>query len=430
MDHSTCLKQLSDKGASPHLVSLVAAFLCERSMVVRVDNEFSGELPVNGGAPQGSILGPYLFCITSELLSKSRRGGGDGGEAVGAGAGRGGGEEEDDGLPSEDSTADLYPETDSSDGDWASGRAFPHFTRHQNPLDDTVRSIRYTTADMNRSLGDPDVPPPPPITKVYIDDFNIVESIPVRNSITHYTQRRPKSIVQAAQSQDLLEDISENAEEINMKVNPLKTQLLCISGDRATDVVSYIRLGDTEINSGVELKILGFIFGDRPDVSAQIDYLCGKFRKRLWSLRKVKSTGLCREDCLSFYTTYMRPVIEYTKATYHSMLNVSQRLVIEGLQKRVLKIVLGLGVHYQDALAASGLDTLTDRRKKSFKKLALKCSNDYRFQGTWFPLNGENGHDLRTGKIYREFFARSERLKNSPIFAMRRLLNCMEDKQS
>ena len=70
MDHWICLRSLREKGAHPHLVGLVAAFLFERKMTVRVGSEFSAPRTVNGGAAQGSLLGPYLFCIIGEILAE------------------------------------------------------------------------------------------------------------------------------------------------------------------------------------------------------------------------------------------------------------------------------------------------------------------------------------------------------------------------
>lgn len=419
MDHESCLKQLGKKGASKHLVSLVAAFLSGRTMVVKVGDSESSELCVNGGAPQGSILGPYLFCATSELLVPDPN-------VVNV-------RERADPAPDEEDASlneaepDLELSAVSSDEDWATGRDFPYFKRCTNPLDDSIRSVRFTTAELDRELGGPDLAPPPPLVKIYIDDFNIIERIPMKNALTHYSQNRPAMKVQAAQSQVFLDGTSEKAEAIKMKVNPGKTQLLCISGDHAAEVSSYISTGELEILSKAELKILGFVFGNRPDVSAQIESLCCKFRRKLWGLRRLNSIGLDKSDCIGFYTTYVRPIIEYTSPTYHSMLNAGQRSRIEKLQCRVMKIVEGLDVPYGEALINAGLESLGSRRAQAFSRFAIKTANDHRFQSRWFPLNEGNGHDLRHGKVYKEYFARTERLRNSPIFAMRRLLNKLEE---
>ena len=70
MDHHQCLKALSDHNASPATIALVSAFLCKRTMSVRVGNQYSDPRPVQGGSPQGSILGNYLFCLTTDALGE------------------------------------------------------------------------------------------------------------------------------------------------------------------------------------------------------------------------------------------------------------------------------------------------------------------------------------------------------------------------
>ena len=63
-----CLQAFKRKGASTTVIRLIATFLTNRCMSVRVGDEWSEELPVNGGCPQGSILGVFLFNMTTDDL--------------------------------------------------------------------------------------------------------------------------------------------------------------------------------------------------------------------------------------------------------------------------------------------------------------------------------------------------------------------------
>ena len=63
LDHEKCLKTFSNKGASTQILALLTAFLSGRKMTVRVGTESSQLRNVNAGAPQGSVLGCYLFNI-------------------------------------------------------------------------------------------------------------------------------------------------------------------------------------------------------------------------------------------------------------------------------------------------------------------------------------------------------------------------------
>ena len=63
-----CLLAFARKGASSQTLALLATFLSNRVMSVRVSDTWSAPLPVYGGVPQGSILGVMLFNIATDDL--------------------------------------------------------------------------------------------------------------------------------------------------------------------------------------------------------------------------------------------------------------------------------------------------------------------------------------------------------------------------
>ena len=68
LEHSACLRAL--KGASNQLIKLLASFLTNRQMTVKVDGKNSKLRNVNAGAPQGSVLGTYIFNIGTDDLEE------------------------------------------------------------------------------------------------------------------------------------------------------------------------------------------------------------------------------------------------------------------------------------------------------------------------------------------------------------------------
>ena len=93
LSYKHCLEALRKKGASSEVISLVATFLTNRRMRVKVDNHWSEEREVYGGGPQGSILGVILFNLTTEDLEEGSQV--HQGDLMGGETGTGGKEPED-----------------------------------------------------------------------------------------------------------------------------------------------------------------------------------------------------------------------------------------------------------------------------------------------------------------------------------------------
>ena len=70
LEHGAVLRAFKRAGASSQILSVLASFLIGRSMKVRVGSEWSSCRKVNVGAPQGSVLGTYIFNVGTDTLEQ------------------------------------------------------------------------------------------------------------------------------------------------------------------------------------------------------------------------------------------------------------------------------------------------------------------------------------------------------------------------
>ena len=141
-----------------------------------------------------------------------------------------------------------------------------------------------------------------------------------------------------------------------------------------------------------------------------------------WAIRNLKKANIRTQSLVIIYCSLIRSAIEYAAPVYAHFLTGEQSQALERLQMQSLKTIFGFKHSYDHCLRLSGLQKLETRREKLVLKFAQKLAGNPMWNH-WFPLQPECPHNLRRTRTYREEFASKERLKNSPIFAMRRLLN-------
>ena len=111
---------------------------------------------------------------------------------------------------------------------------------------------------------------------------------------------------------------------------------------------------------------------------------------------------------------------------WHSTLTADMSHDIECVQKLCLKIILGQKYSsYDNALEATGLDKLSDRREEKCLKFGLK-NLLHPTHSKMFPVNPQtldNPHNTRNGEHFTVNWARTESYRTSTIPYIQRLLN-------
>ena len=245
MNHNSCLDALNKLGADPADIELVAAFLSGRTMSVKVGESMSVPRKAPGGSPQGSILGNFLFCAsTNDFITNNQTTNSNEPEPILH-------EHEENRVSEQSSDGSTY----CSDEDY--GPNFRFFRKKQtNHLDDTEISFRYSQAQLDNELGVPEKWESIPAKKIaYIDDINIVEKVRHCDALSEISVIKQTVLAHTHQSEEIFKGISSLASEINMRVNEDKTQILCVSAAKNSSVKSYINAQTRRIKSNEELKM-------------------------------------------------------------------------------------------------------------------------------------------------------------------------------
>ena len=432
MDHEACLKALREANVEEKVVNVVHAFLYNRKMAVHVHGTVSETCHAPGGSPQGSVLGSYLFCATTDRLSRVEHEDNstinfeDNGHDTTVDAH----ESSFDSVPSPiappmNHFVPIWDDISASDSDDDGCINFGVRGSNRRLLDSTVDSVRASQTVLDQFHDDQEWARPKPTVKAYIDDYNVIEQVRASTALCHISSGKTTYKVHAPGSEKVFSVTKKKSGDIGMIVNDKKTQMLCIH-PKGDQMKTYIRAGEDLIESEATLKILGFTFGSTPDLTKNTESLTSSFNRKLWGLQYLKGAGMKQQDLLATYKSVVRPTAEFDACSFHSMLSQEQSTAIERLQGRAMKIVFGDHVSYRTVVESGHIELLHDRREALVKNFALKAAKNERFE-SWFPENQEIGHDLRRRERYYIPRLRTERAKKSPIIHMRRLLNEIEN---
>ena len=126
---------------------------------------------------------------------------------------------------------------------------------------------------------------------------------------------------------------------------------------------------------------------------------------------------------MTIYTTYIRSMLEQFCTLLHSSLTQENSEDLERVQKSAMRIILGDDyTTYDNALEKLMLAKLSDRREKLSLKFSKNCAKN-ELTKELFPLNS-----VRSKEKYRVAHANTDRLKDSALPYLQRLLNKDEKK--
>ena len=256
-----------------------------------------------------------------------------------------------------------------------------------------------------------------------MDDTTSIERVDKRLTTKHFTTTTTQEHVPAPGTQLFLNAVVDKTEEIGMRVNCLKTQVLCVSPDNGCHSTAMINAGGIPIESTSSIKLLGFILDSNGGMSGQVGQIKKKFRGKFWSLLHLRSARISGRALFKIYVTFVRPTLECSCVVFHFQLTKTQSAELEALQKLVCRLCFGFNVPYSVALSNKNIETLWQLRENAIRRFAMKSRLNGRFGDRWFIPRDPLQTNLRNRKPYKETKARTEQYYRSPLLYMQRTVN-------
>ena len=363
MEYSKCIEQLRHLGAMEGSVLLVRAFLEDRRMTITIGGHGAEPVGIQRGSPQGSVLGCLLYCATTQNLTKGLRGN-------------------------------------------QAGFAAP---------------VRILEAQPTQ----PFEPPPDHLAAfMYVDDTMLVDRVETSAASLHITTAVTKAHLEGLELEEDFRKLNLRAEEINMKINENKTQLLVIgppSGHQYSG--SLVGPAGADIVGVESLKLVGFTFGCKPGAAAHVWAIEERFRRKVWMLYHLRDSGFKGRQLYRLYCCYIRVIIEYCSVVYHPMLTGGQEEDLERMHRLAVKICFGFDAPTDAVMQTQGIESLRARRTRRCDVFLRKAIKSPRFGPAWFPKRRGEQRDLRRRREIQESRSLTWRRFNSPLEYLRRRAN-------
>ena len=225
--------------------------------------------------------------------------------------------------------------------------------------------------------------------------------------------------------QETLQRVSEWTKMNNMKINPKKCAVLNYKFNMKPVTLPPLSIDDTRLNIVNSVSLLGAKLSDDLKWTLNTQNIITKCSAKLYMLSKLKAFKVSRQDLVKIWTTFIRPITEYVAPLWHSSLTIIEKVKIERLQKRAIRIIMGVDYPgYNNALEMLNLPSLKNRREE----LAMKFSKSILKSTKHRKLLPEHRNNVRTmrGNICNQLVAQkcnTLRYYRSAIPYCTRLLN-------
>ena len=150
-----------------------------------------------------------------------------------------------------------------------------------------------------------------------------------------------------------------------------------------------------------------------------------KANGRLQMLKLLKKFHMPVADLVKVYVGYVRPSLEHAAPVWHSSITIKQQDMIERIQKRAMKIILGQNYDtYASSLTICDLDTLAERRRHLCITFIDSLMSSDKFREWLPPSRGDTTcYQLRSAAKLGTLRCRTKRYQDSAIPYFSKLYN-------
>ena len=258
----------------------------------------------------------------------------------------------------------------------------------------------------------------------YVDDTTIFQAVNMNTAIRHVSAGPTTETLRPVHLEVGMANLATRAEDIGMRVNVGKTQLLCISPLNGCTTSAAIKPCSSNgwAESGDRMKLVGFTFGPSPSAAYHVEAIREEYRRKVWMLFHLHESGIRGQKLFKLYCCYIWSRIEYLSPAYHSMLLAGQAEALERLHRYAVRVCFGFDIDVGALMRERGIEPLSVRRERRVDSFICKAANNPRF-GHWFPLRDAGPRDLRNTRKIQEIRSRTTRRHNGPMAYKRRRAN-------
>ena len=180
---------------------------------------------------------------------------------------------------------------------------------------------------------------------------------------------------------------------------------------KTRDFLPKLKLEEETIEVVEKMKLLGVQVTSDLKWSANTAYIVRRGYNKLWTLRRLKSTGANSEELVDIYSKHVRSILEYAVVVWHSALTIENSADIKRVQKSALAIILGKSYsNYENALVTLNLQRLSERIASLCLKFAENALKPEK-HSSWFVPDQNNQNTRKIVQRTKNVQARTQRFK-------------------